>query len=134
MNYILKGREPVKATIEEVVARWIEKDKNGEKPQVTEQICRTILHDDILVSTVFLSVKHHNGLFETMVFRGKHDEKQWRYWTYDEAEKGHQKIVEMIQSEFLSEMSDKNPDIIPKLNTMDRENRSIEEKYKEMKK
>jgi hypothetical protein len=57
------------------------------------------------ISTVFLSMDHGLAgligdgtpvLFETMVFGGEHDEYQERYHTYDEAEEGHNRIVEMI--------------------------------------
>ena len=57
------------------------------------------------ISTVFLSMDHGLGgligdgtpvLFETMVFGGEHDDYQERYHTYDEAEEGHKRIVEMV--------------------------------------
>jgi hypothetical protein len=57
------------------------------------------------ISTVFLSMDHGLAgligdgspvLFETMVFGGEHDEYQERYHTYDEAEEGHKRIVEMV--------------------------------------
>jgi hypothetical protein len=49
---------------------------------------------DIRVSTVFLGLDHNlygdrPELFETMIFGGPHDEEQWRYATWDEAEAGH---------------------------------------------
>jgi len=57
------------------------------------------------ISTVFLSMDHSLAgligdgtpiLFETMVFGGEYDEYQERYYTYDEAEEGHKRIVEMV--------------------------------------
>ena len=57
------------------------------------------------ISTVFLSMDHGLSgligdgtpvLFETMVFGGEHDDYQERYHTYDEAEEGHKRIVEMV--------------------------------------
>lgn len=57
------------------------------------------------ISTVFLSMDHSLAgligdgtpvLFETMVFGGEYDEYQERYHTYDEAEEGHNRIVEMV--------------------------------------
>jgi hypothetical protein len=57
------------------------------------------------ISTVFLSMDHGLAgligdgtpvLFETMVFGGEHDDYQERYHTYDEAEEGHKRIVEMV--------------------------------------
>jgi hypothetical protein len=57
------------------------------------------------VSTIFLSMDHGLAglmgdgtpvLFETMVFGGEYDGYQERYHTYDEAEEGHKRIVEMV--------------------------------------
>lgn len=53
----------------------------------------------VLVSTVFLGLDHNwnDGkpiLFETMIFGGKHDQEQRRYCTYEEAEQGHEDIVD----------------------------------------
>ena len=53
------------------------------------------------VSTVFLGIDHRFGgsgpplLFETMIFGGPHDEYQQRYSTWEEAEVGHRKAVEL---------------------------------------
>lgn len=50
---------------------------------------------DIWVSTVFLHIDHNfwgeGGpvLFETMIFGGQHNERIWRYRTWEEAERGH---------------------------------------------
>ena len=59
------------------------------------------LFGDIRVSTVFLGLDHAYGsgppmLFETMIFGGEHDEYQERYSIYEEAEKGHEKVVNMV--------------------------------------
>jgi hypothetical protein len=48
----------------------------------------------IAVSTVFLGINHNFGdgppiLFETMIFDGKSSDRQWRYATWEEAERGH---------------------------------------------
>ncbi len=58
--------------------------------------------EDILISTVFLGINHSMEssnvnpiLFETMVFEGKYDQEMWRYCTYEEAVKGHIKVVKM---------------------------------------
>jgi hypothetical protein len=58
------------------------------------------------ISTVFLSLDHGVSrffggeglpvLFETMIFGGEHGDYQERYSTYDEAEEGHRKAVEMV--------------------------------------
>jgi hypothetical protein len=58
--------------------------------------------DGILVSTVFLGMDHRFGfegppvLFETMIFGGEHDQYQERYCTYQEAEAGHKRALEMV--------------------------------------
>lgn len=63
---------------------------------------RQIGHDmigKVRVSTVFLGLDHNmraSGdpvLFETMIFGGPLDQEQWRYCTYDEAERGHAEAV-----------------------------------------
>jgi hypothetical protein len=89
-TYILKDRKPVKADAvtwslwfgshldERIVARW----EFGE----------------VEVSTVFLGVDHGHTeegspiLFETMVFGGPDGGRQWRYATWEEAEKGHMEV------------------------------------------
>ena len=55
-------------------------------------------HDDVRVSTVFLGMNHNYGdgpplLFETMIFGGEHDDKQWRYTTEAQALEGHKAAV-----------------------------------------
>jgi len=56
------------------------------------------------VSTVFLGLDHNFGekgppiLFETMVLHGgPFNHLQWRYTTWDEAVKGHEEAVKMVQ-------------------------------------
>ncbi len=68
---------------------------------------RSIGNDTIgnsVISTVFLGINHRHGegeplLFETMIFQGKHDQYQERYSTYEEAEEGHKRAVEMVKSD-----------------------------------
>lgn len=61
----------------------------------------------VRVSTVFLGLDHNffsDGppiLFETMVFGGKHDQYQDRYYTRQEAEQGHINTVEMVRDRWL---------------------------------
>jgi hypothetical protein len=55
---------------------------------------------DVHISTVFLGLDHSFGdgpplLFETMIFGGKHNQKQWRYSTWDEAVAGHEAAVKL---------------------------------------
>lgn len=57
----------------------------------------------IKISTVFLGIDHgwdDEGppvLFETMIFGGEHDQEQWRYCTWEEAEAGHRKALRMVR-------------------------------------
>jgi hypothetical protein len=58
---------------------------------------------DVTVSTVFLGLDHNWGdgppiLFETMIFGGERDEYQERYSTWGEAEEGHQRAIELVNS------------------------------------
>jgi hypothetical protein len=54
------------------------------------------------VSTVFLSINHgYMGTdlwFETMIFGGEHDDFQERYETWEEAEAGHARAVQLATS------------------------------------
>ncbi len=56
------------------------------------------------ISTVFLAFNHNFDegpplLFKTMIFGGKYDQEQWRYTTWEEAEKGHQLAVNKVKGE-----------------------------------
>ncbi len=57
-------------------------------------------NEPILLSTVFLGVDHsfigEPVLFETMIFGGKHDGRQWRYTTFDDAIANHKKLKEQL--------------------------------------
>ena len=64
-------------------------------------VAQTQIDTAELVSTVFLGVDHSFGegpsiLFETMVFGGNWDLGQRRYSTWDEAEKGHRRVVDEV--------------------------------------
>ncbi len=68
---------------------------------------------DIRVSTVFLGLDHSYGsgpplLFETMVFDGELDQECDRYTTWEQAEKGHKKMVERVMQSLI-------PRYIPKV-------------------
>ena len=59
---------------------------------------------DILVSTVFLGLDHAWNsdipvLWETMIFGGEHDQYQDRYTSIEDAVEGHQKAVDLVNSE-----------------------------------
>ena len=93
-KYILKGKKAV--PVEDVLewARWFETAN------------RRVAKDNIgeaSISTVFLGIDHNffGGkplLFETMIFGGKHNDYQDRYHTWEEAEAGHKKAVDLVKA------------------------------------
>ncbi len=90
-HYVLDGHKAVPAKDVIQWAKMLESD--GRVVAQTEV-------GEAKVSTVFLGLDHSFGtgrplLFETMIFGGKHDQYQDRYATWEEAEKGHEKAVEM---------------------------------------
>lgn len=93
-NYILDGKTPVLEPDFIKWAKWYEKSERHVK--------NDYLPNGIHVSTVFLGLDHgYDGtvlLFETMIFGGEHNEYQERYETWDEAEAGHQKAIELVYS------------------------------------
>ncbi len=56
---------------------------------------------EVCVSTVFLGVDHaYSGkpiTFETMIFGGKYDQYQRRYYTVEQAKQGHQEALELVK-------------------------------------
>jgi hypothetical protein len=57
----------------------------------------------VQISTVFLGLDHSFGgkkplIYETMIFGGKHDQYQERYYTKEEALEGHKKAVELVKN------------------------------------
>jgi len=92
-KYILNGREPVEASLDEW-ALWFE--------SADRDVLKTTLDNNVKVSTVFIGLNHQFGdgppmIFETMIFGGDHDEDMWRCSTWDEAESQHQKAIELAQ-------------------------------------
>lgn len=93
-RYILdKNHYPIKEPDLTKWAKWIETaDRTVKKTKV----------GDVDVSTVFLGLDHNfmGGtplLFETMVFGGKYNEEMERYSTWEEAEIGHEKMVDKVK-------------------------------------
>lgn len=104
MYYILDGHNPVKVDVVEW-SQWF---------STADRTVARLTVDDISVLTVFLGLDHSldsrpPGLFETVVFGGKHDGFMERYATWEEAEQGHKKIVEMVWSAALVDASKKVP-------------------------
>lgn len=93
--YILDGKTP-KPT--EDLKEWAEAFE-----KCNRTVSKTKLSDGVEISTVFLGAHHGLGdvpiLFETMIFGGEHDEYCERYSTWDEAEAGHQRAVELASSD-----------------------------------
>jgi hypothetical protein len=77
----------------------------------------TQITSQILVSTVFLGLDHSFGddgppiLFETMVFGGDEDERQWRYSTWSDAEAGHNVVVKRLRKRYLKASKNTQVDI-----------------------
>jgi len=76
--------------------RWMQKKK-------INRVALTQVTPEISVSTVFLGLDHSFGgypplLFETIVFGGPMDGEMDRYTTWDEAEAGHEAMVEKVRA------------------------------------
>lgn len=95
-NYILDGKTPV---LEPDIMKWAQWHSTANR-----HVRNDFLPNDIHVSTVFLGLDHRfvsEGepiLFETMIFGGEHNEYQERYCTWEEAEAGHQRALELVYS------------------------------------
>jgi|APGre2960657404_1045060.scaffolds.fasta_scaffold169448_2 hypothetical protein len=91
--YILNdNKEPVEASWKEY-CKFLDTLEN--------RIVKQETINNTKISTVFLGqdIGNDSGapiLFETMCFGGTLDGEQWRYQTFDEALKGHQKVREMV--------------------------------------
>jgi hypothetical protein len=91
-KYYLKGKVPVPCDSLMVWRMAIERDR---------AVAKTHLPGGVEVSTVFLGLDHNWGggeplLFETMIFGGELDGEQWRYSTWEEAEKGHKRACGLV--------------------------------------
>lgn len=80
--------------------RWQKKQKSFHVADTTIK--------NIRVSTVFLGIdtalltpkaKNAPAVFETMVFKENNENETYRYATWEDAEKGHHKIVNKIKKE-----------------------------------
>lgn len=94
--YILENNKPVEAADEKQFFDWMSKNKG-----IAKEISGVST-----ISTVFLGFDHGGlynistsgkpVLFETMIFGGEHNGYQKRYLEYDEAIKGHNDAVELV--------------------------------------
>ena len=104
MWYRLVDKVPVPSSMEEICLLGdFQKDK----------AVRQELVNDGWISTVFLGLNHNCGdgppiLFETMVFGGEFDGYQDRYSTWEEAEEGHKKAVDLVTIKLLNGNQENN--------------------------
>lgn len=85
MKYILRDKQVIEATLIEW-SRWFE---------TADRTVKKTLIDGVEISTVFIGLD--NGMFETMIFEGKHDPYQERYKTWDKAVEGHNIAVKLVK-------------------------------------
>ena len=91
-KYTLDGQKPVECPDLMKWGTWME--------TAERRVAKTVISDEVNVSTVFLGLDHSFGegsplLFETMIFGGEHDQYQDRYETWEQAEAGHEKAVRL---------------------------------------
>ena len=92
-KYILDGHEAVECPDLTKWAEWMEH---------ADRHVRDTFRDEVRVSTVFLGLDHSFSddappvLFETMVFINGSGGEMERYSTWDEAEEGHQNMVDKV--------------------------------------
>jgi hypothetical protein len=101
-NYILIGKLAVP---EPDLMKWATWYETANRHVANTQI------GGIWVSTVFLGVDHNFGaglpiLFETMVFRGGSGNECVRCESWDEAEKQHADMVELVRREIREKVND----------------------------
>ena len=92
-NYILDGK---KTAPEPDLIKWGKFMDN-----VASRVVDKTVIDGVKVSTVFLGIDHawdggEPVLFETMVFGGEMDQEMVRYSTWELAELGHNKMIELV--------------------------------------
>lgn len=84
---------------------WAKQMEGSER--IVQKDNLTINGQEVLVSTVFLGLDHNymrSGpplWFETLVFGGAHDGEMNRYSTWEDAEKGHAKLLGLVKSAIL---------------------------------
>ena len=91
-TYILVDRRPVQHRNDDEWFRWYQNVEN-------RRVALTRI-DDVTVSTVFdgIDIRPQRGmLFETKIFGGAHDQKEWLAATWEEAEQCHAKAVALVQ-------------------------------------
>lgn len=102
--YKLTGKLAIPCTMEEW-AMWLE---TADRQVALDRV------GGIVVSTVCLGLDHNHSLdpnalpliFETMIWRGGESTEQFRYGTWDEAEKAHKIIVGQIRAEITEKVNE----------------------------
>ena len=95
-KYILDGHKPVPCENLMKWAHWMEK--------ADRHVALTVIKN-VRVSTVFLGINHTFGdsrepvLFKTMVFGGSLDQEMDRYSSWEDAEHGHETMVDRVKSD-----------------------------------
>jgi hypothetical protein len=83
---------------------WAEMFEDNEVRRVKLDTINEGLHNEIVISTVFLGLDHGFGerdkpfVFETMIFGGENDQYQKRYVSYEDALKGHADAVKLVKA------------------------------------
>ena len=96
VTYILdKNKKPKK---ESDHSKWAEWYNNFENRRVKETWLRA---RRIRICSVFLGIPHEGGMFETMIWEDKneHDNRCFRYETYEECLKDHDRLVKKLEKE-----------------------------------
>ena len=93
--YVLEGNAKNAVKFNDPI-KWTEEMKNIKNKQIAKKV-----KNGVTVSTVFLGLDYNFGsgkplVFETLVFRGKHDGEMLRYSTWTEALKGHKKMCRRV--------------------------------------
>ena len=95
--YILdENNKPVRSTIIQY-GEWLE--ENPERKAVKQEHI-----GDVRISTVFLGLDYawHSDiplLWETMIFKGEHDQYMDRYTSYEDALEGHQTALNLVNKQ-----------------------------------
>ena len=91
----MNGKQPVPVSETGEWGQWFENADN-------RRVAFDTVAGGVQVSTVFIGLDHNFGdgpplLFETLVTGGALDGEMERYSTWDEAERGHQAMLERIR-------------------------------------
>jgi len=93
--YKLDGHKVVKGTFKEYMVQRMQRIEMARDDEDPHRVAYT-QRSGVTVSTIFDGFTHGEDppmCFETMVFGGPYNEKQWYCATWEEAERQHQAIV-----------------------------------------